>query len=53
MKDLMLVRPSDLYAEQVMSYRKEMIKNGDSLEACVGLGDVKTFDEWINLANMP
>lgn len=32
MNKLMLVTPSSLYAEQVMSYKEEMIKNGDSFD---------------------
>ena len=36
------------YAEQVMSYKKEMLQNGDSFDGCAGLEDVQSFEEWID-----
>lgn len=48
MGELILVRPSDLYEEQVMSYREEMLKNGDSFDGCAGLEDVHSFSEWLD-----
>lgn len=45
---LNLVRPSKVYEEQVMSYREEMLQNGDSFDGCAGLEDVQSFDEWID-----
>ncbi len=48
MHELMLVRPSKLYAEQVMSYKEEMLQCGDSFDGCAGLEDVQSFDEWID-----
>lgn len=47
MYELMLIRPSKLYAEQVMSYKEEMLQCGDSFDGCAGLEDVQSFDEWI------
>ena len=44
---LKLVRPAMEYADQVMQYRADMIKNGDSLDGCAGLEEVDTFSEWI------
>ena len=48
MRELILVRPSELYEEQVMSYKEEMSQNGDSFDGCAGLEDVDSFDEWID-----
>lgn len=48
MSKLLLVIPSNLYAEEVMSYRDEMLRNGDSLDGCAGLEDVESFSEWID-----
>ncbi len=48
MCNLMLIRPSEAYEEQVMSYKEEMLKNGDSFDGCAGLEDVVSFDEWID-----
>lgn len=48
MGELILVRPTDLYEEQVMSYREEMLKNEDSFDGCAGLENVQSFSEWID-----
>lgn len=45
---LRLVRPSIEYAQQVMSYKDEMMDNGDSFDGCAGLEDVNSFEEWID-----
>lgn len=45
---ILLVRPSKQYADQVMSYKKEMSENGDSFDGCAGLEDVQSFEEWID-----
>ena len=45
---LMLIRPSKAYKEQVMSYKEEMLQNGDSFDGCAGLENVSSFDEWID-----
>ena len=46
--ELILVRPSKRYEEQVMSYKEEMSQNGDSFDGCAGLEEVRTFDEWMD-----
>lgn len=48
MEELLFVRPTERYAEQVMAYRTEMLQNGDSFDGCAGLEDVQSFDEWID-----
>lgn len=48
MGELILLTPSDLYAEQVMLYKEEMLQNGDSFDGCAGLEDVQSFDEWMD-----
>lgn len=48
MDDIILLRPIEKYAEQVMAYKEEMLQNGDSLDGCAGLEDVQTFEEWID-----
>ncbi len=45
---LLLTRPSQQYAQQVMSYKKEMEEHGDSFAGCAGLEDVHSFEEWID-----
>lgn len=48
MNELRLITPSELYAEQVMSYREEMLQSGDSLDGCAGLEEVLSFAEWVD-----
>lgn len=48
MNELMLERPSPRHAEQVMSYKAEMLKNGDSFDGCAGLENVSSFEEWVD-----
>lgn len=49
MGELILVRPTDLYEEQVMSYREEMLKNQDSLMAVPGLRMYRVFQNGLIL----
>ena len=48
MHELILINPSKLYEKQVMSYKEEMLQNGNSFDGCAGLEDVDSFDEWID-----
>lgn len=45
MSELMLVRPSERYAEQVMFYKEELSQNGDGFDGCAGLEEVQSFAE--------
>lgn len=47
-RELALVRPSALYAGQVMSYKEEMTRCKESFDGCAGLEEVQSFDEWID-----
>ena len=46
MEHLVLIRPSDEYAGEVMDFQAEMLQNGDSFDGCAGLEDVKSHAEW-------
>lgn len=48
MKRLTLVRPTEMHAGQVMSYRDEILENKDSFDGCAGLEYVKTYEEWLD-----
>ncbi|MCI7767248.1 MAG: GNAT family N-acetyltransferase [Oscillospiraceae bacterium] len=48
MDKLILLRPSEKYAEQVMDYKSEMQENGGSFDGCAGLEEVGSFSEWID-----
>ena len=43
---LELVLPTEEYESQVMSYRAEMLENGDSFDGCAGLETVESYGEW-------
>ena len=49
--NLTLKRPTDQYAEQVMQYKEEMLRNKDDLDGCAGLETVNSFAEWIDFEN--
>lgn len=48
MPELKLIYPTKEYEKQVMDYKNEMIKNGDSFDGCAGLENVETYDEWLD-----
>lgn len=48
MGEIILLKPTEPYAKQVMEYKEEMLQNGDSFDGCAGLEDVQSFDEWID-----
>ena len=50
MENLILLRPSDEYAGEVMDFRAEMLQNGDTLDRVFGLEDVKSYAEWADFA---
>lgn len=51
MDELKLLAPFAPYAEQVMSFRKELLQNKDSFDGCAGLEDVRSFEEWLDFEN--
>lgn len=48
MNRLILIKPTEKYADQVMQYKYEMLDYGDSLDGCAGLEDVDSFWQWID-----
>lgn len=48
MSRLILIKPIEKYAEQVMDYKNEMFKNRDSFDGCAGLEDVDSFSQWVD-----
>ncbi len=51
MEVLRLERPTAKYEQQVMSYREEMLQNGDSFDGCAGLEKVTSYAEWMDFEN--
>lgn len=48
MSEIALIKPTDQYEKEVMSYKEEMLQNGDSFDGCSGLKEVKTYAEWLD-----
>lgn len=49
---IILTKPGMEHKEQVLSFKKEMIENGDlSFHGCSGLEKVETYEEWIDFEN--
>jgi predicted acetyltransferase len=46
MRRLKLVLPIPEYNVNLMNYKKEFIKNEDSMDGTAGLNNAKTFEEW-------
>lgn len=47
LEDVMLIKPSVAYTEEIMSYRQEFLENGDSMDGTGGLRNIKDPIEWI------
>ena len=48
MDELILVKPSVEYKEQVMNYKKIFEENTQSFDGCAGLEDVNSYTEWLD-----
>ena len=51
MEEIVLMKPSKEYANQVMMYKEAFINNNDSLDGCAGLEDCSNFEEWNDFEN--
>lgn len=49
MNRLALIIPTSKYEKQILEYKKEFIKAGDSMDGTAGLKYVETFDEWYKI----
>ncbi len=45
---LQLVRPAPEHEAQVMAYRAEMLRNGDTLDGCARLEETERYADWID-----
>lgn len=48
MDELYLAVPSPAYKEQVMAFKAEMLEYGSDFDGCNGLGEVETYEEWLD-----
>ena len=46
--NLKLIKPSTMFKNQVMEYKKVLQENNESFNGCALLDECKTFDEWMN-----
>ena len=51
MEEIVLMKPSKEYANQVMMYKEAFLNNNDSLDGCAGLEDCNNFEEWNDFEN--
>jgi len=49
MNRLKLVLPAPEYKEKLMNYKREFIKNEDSMDGTAGLRNTETFEEWYSV----
>ena len=48
MEILELAVPTMAYKEQVMAFKAEMLEYGSDFDGCNGLGEVETYEEWLD-----
>ena len=46
MNRIKLILPIPEYKEKLMEYKREFIKNGDSMDGTAGLNNADTFEDW-------
>lgn len=51
METIILIKPEEKYAKQVMDYKEEMLNNKDSLDGCAGLENVENYTQWADFEN--
>ena len=44
---MILCRPCEAYAQQIMAFKEELMKKGDGFDGCAGLEDCASFEEWV------
>ncbi len=47
MNELILVFPSEAFAEEIMGYRKEFMEKGETMHGTAGLQSAKSVEAWI------
>ncbi len=46
MSGIVLKKPTEEYAEQIMAYRREFLEAGGEMAGCCGLHKFESFEEW-------
>ncbi|WP_288221511.1 GNAT family N-acetyltransferase [uncultured Clostridium sp.] len=46
--EIKLIKPTLEYSNDIMEYKKEFLKSGDTMAGCGNLGECSTAEEWIN-----
>lgn len=49
MEKIKLILPNLNFKNEIEEYKKEFILNGDSMDGCAGLGNIESFEEWIQI----
>lgn len=49
MDKIKLILPNLNFKNEIEEYKNEFILNGDSMDGCAGLGNIESFEEWIQI----
>lgn len=49
MEKIKLILPNLNFKNEIEEYKNEFILNGDSMDGCAGLGNIESFEEWIQI----
>lgn len=49
MDKIKLISPKLNLKNQIEEYKKEFLLNGDSMDGCAGLGNIESFEEWMEI----
>lgn len=49
MDKIKLISPKLNLKNQIEEYKREFLLNGDSMDGCAGLGNIESFEEWIDI----
>ncbi|EHK2441766.1 GNAT family N-acetyltransferase [Clostridium perfringens] len=49
MEKIKLILPNLNLKNEIEEYKNEFILNGDSMDGCAGLGNIESFEEWIQI----
>lgn len=49
MEKIKLILPNLNLKNEIEKYKNEFILNGDSMDGCAGLGNIESFEEWIQI----
>jgi predicted acetyltransferase len=52
LSQIKLIKPTLIYASEIMEYRQQFLDSGDSMDGCGNLRECSSAEEWIDRINM-